>query len=163
LPFGRLSPALTDIVDNPQRKKPTWLNTGRCSTTSVYSSTSLPAKPDCPSSSRPTTVGGAERTRTSPSLQFYVGSPAKQMSRAPLVPQQGRRPLSSPDKRRLGFVDGDDFEFEQVGGEVPNDDRLPTLQSMTERPSHSGRLRFSRAPDSGARILLCFAKVGGSR
>ena len=38
-----------------ETKKPTWLNTHRCSTTSVYSSTSSPAKPGCSSSSHPTT------------------------------------------------------------------------------------------------------------
>jgi hypothetical protein len=39
-----------------RKKKPTWRNTLRYSTTSAYHSTSLPAMLDCPSSSRPTTL-----------------------------------------------------------------------------------------------------------
>ena len=37
------------------KKKPTWRNTRRCSTTSAYSSTSPPAEPGCSLSSHPTT------------------------------------------------------------------------------------------------------------
>ncbi len=37
-----------------REKKPTWLNTWRCSTTSAYSLTGLPAWPACPSASHPT-------------------------------------------------------------------------------------------------------------
>ena len=38
-----------------EQKKPTWPITLRCSATSAYSLTSPPARPGCPSSSRPTT------------------------------------------------------------------------------------------------------------
>ena len=40
----------------PKRKKPTWRNTLRYSTTSAYSPTSLSAQPSCSSSSHPTTA-----------------------------------------------------------------------------------------------------------
>lgn len=40
-----------DCPTPSQTKKPTWPNTLRYSTTSAYSSTGLPAQPDCPSSS----------------------------------------------------------------------------------------------------------------
>jgi hypothetical protein len=38
------------------KKKPTWENIERCSPTSAYSITNLPAGPGCPSPSHPTTV-----------------------------------------------------------------------------------------------------------
>ena len=41
-------------VTPQERKKPTWSNTQRDSTTSAYSATSPPVGPGCPSSSRPT-------------------------------------------------------------------------------------------------------------
>ena len=51
----RYLPEITTIrCSSSQEKKPTWPNTLGYSTTSAYSSTSPPAKPGCPSSSRPT-------------------------------------------------------------------------------------------------------------
>jgi len=43
------------ILETRPQKKPTWRNTLRYSTTSVYSLTGSPAQPGCPSSSHPTT------------------------------------------------------------------------------------------------------------
>src|SRR5579862_1704045 len=45
---------LTDLARSRTKKKPTWRNTRRYSTTSAYSLTSLPARPGCPQSSHPT-------------------------------------------------------------------------------------------------------------
>ena len=67
-------------------KKPTWRNTRKCSTTSAYSSTSLPARPSCSLSSHPTT------------------SLAKPRSCVPrLVHGSNHRPLSGKCKRNHSF------------------------------------------------------------
>src|SRR5438270_8670728 len=61
---------LTSLIGDPDEadnKKPTWWNARRHSTTSAYSSTSLPASPSCPSSSHPTTFN----------LLFYAAERAK--------------------------------------------------------------------------------------
>jgi hypothetical protein len=58
----------------PPKQKPTWLSTMRYSTTSVYSSTSPPAKPDCSSFSRPTTPTESE-TRSPTALIIRLKTP----------------------------------------------------------------------------------------
>jgi hypothetical protein len=45
---------LTSIIGDTNQKKPTWASIQGCPITSAYSSTGLPARPGCPSSSRPT-------------------------------------------------------------------------------------------------------------
>ena len=53
--FGFLLPAAI-VSHYRKRKKPTWRNTLRRSTTSAYSSTIPPASPSCSSSSHPTAI-----------------------------------------------------------------------------------------------------------
>ena len=66
------------IVNNlhrQERKKPTWRNTRRYSTTSAYSLTSPSAHPGCSLSSHPTTSlekAAFKRFATLPSLQSYA-------------------------------------------------------------------------------------------
>src|SRR5207247_10663527 len=70
----RLRPSGTN---ESKKKKPTWSNTLRYSTTSAYSSTGPPARPSCPSPRHPTysiqAVLGAELKFTRPLLlaQLY--------------------------------------------------------------------------------------------
>jgi hypothetical protein len=47
---------VTAVPQHRKQKKPTWRNTQRYSTTSAYSSTSLPLQADCSLSSHPTTL-----------------------------------------------------------------------------------------------------------
>jgi hypothetical protein len=63
----------TRFPDEP-KKKPTWWNTRRHSTTSAYSSTGPPARPGCPSSSFPTT-----------STETEIGADRNQADSVPLI------------------------------------------------------------------------------
>ncbi len=71
-----------------RKKKPTWPNALRHSTTSAYSSTGPPARPGCPSSSRPTKTpalagAGFWPITTPPPPSLYDSGRAKQVARRP--------------------------------------------------------------------------------
>src|ERR1700731_3232390 len=53
---GQYQHVKTSMLAERHKKKPTWSNTFRHSTTSAYSATSRPARPGCSSSSLPTTI-----------------------------------------------------------------------------------------------------------
>ncbi len=54
-PSHSLRAVIVNALHDQEQKKPTWWNTQGYSTTSAYSSTSLPAQPGCSLSSHPTT------------------------------------------------------------------------------------------------------------
>ena len=54
-PSHSLRAVIVNALHHQEQKKPTWWNTQGYSTTSAYSSTSLPAQPGCSLSSHPTT------------------------------------------------------------------------------------------------------------
>src|SRR5207237_3555619 len=89
--FHRIPPAWFATVSPQSKKKPTWWNTLRYSTTSAYSLTSPPARPGCSSSSHPTTsidIYRSVRLRTPIATILYGPERGKQVDRCSRVPER---------------------------------------------------------------------------
>jgi hypothetical protein len=127
------------------RKKPTWRNTPRYPTTSAYSSTGPPAKPGCPSSSRPTTSHSIQCRSPIP-----IGSDPFPLCRA-IGDWQGNSFIISWVWSLDGWQVGDRgvanvYECPGPKGPGREDWPGPGVALMTARPPGPRRIKFPRRP-----------------
>src|SRR5688572_7841310 len=174
-----------DSFERSTKKKPTRWNTRRYSTTSAYSSTSLPAWPGCSSSSRPTTwflksLWGSERetpVNSTPSPSARAVSPSSAASvwswstrtwsrgRSPWSPIPGRPRSTAPADHRALLLPRGRAHWPEEG--LPGSVRYTTLGLAAERGrlgnaprvGHAGVHLRSRSPGRqsprGGRDLRC--------
>ena len=137
----------------------------KCSTTSAYSSTGLPARPGCPSSSFPTTstqtaiecsmsIGGRRRTDTFAPLQVYA-VPANRSCRDAASYTPGRD--AHMPKERIAQISP--FALSDTFASCNRVQIVPRKQA-TGVAGHRKQVLFRRVPEIGWLIGHCRVGLG---